>query len=805
MNMNDDLRFISRDQISAQNRRAVSVRNCREDSMGFRRIRDCMRGLIISATALAILSLPAFARQEQVSEQERYVSTCDVPGRDVLCANSGVGTSDLLSGTGILVGIGALALVGIATGIASDANEALKVTPEPPTANPPLVLPSNPSWWRTPEFNRQHGLGMIGVEHRYAAGATGKDTLGAIYDSGIDLEHPDVERIRIDLSHGYGTDPDDISDNEIGHGTHVYGIMGAARNEVGIHGIAPNAEFMILNHAGDRLAKFEDGLKRAADAGADVMNNSWAWSQTIDDVTHEVIMTDFGPDLIARLRAMADAGVNIVFGTGNAGIEDAYLTAALPVVFPELENIWIAVTALDTTDDLRFAELWSKANHCGSAMDWCLAAPGQDIKSLLVGGGTRNLSGTSLSAPHVSGAILVLKSQFPEMTASDIRQILFDTAVDLGAPGVDSVFGHGALNLNEAMAPQGALMVELGAQVDETTAALSDSWITESAITSGTLAAAMSGRDVLVTDSHDRGYFTDLGFRVMADSLSESSGIQAGMTAAFARANNPYSDLRDAGFDLRFDAFGAGHDVTRIAHMDPFMALVSRTEGTGFSMDVPVGKTTVSMAQVTAGEANALSVAASLPFGEWHDIGISLGRTRETDGILGARAHGAFAGLNSETVYGRVRADFALGEKVVLNGSITAGRTSFRGGGLIAAGLADTRAAALGLTFNDALVRGDRLSIAVAQPLVVSDGRMTLRGGTGISASVDGRRTDHISYQETTVPLGGATRAPELHLGYLHSFGTRKWDSANLAFGGIVRRDGGMQVMDARVELTLGF
>ena len=804
--MNDDLRSISRDHVSVQNCRAVSSQNFQANCTGFHGIRDFLHGLVISATALAILSLPAFARQEHVPEQERYVSTCDVSGRDGLCMDNRVGASDLLSGTGILAAIGGLALVGIATGIASDANEALRVNPEPPTVNPPLILPSNPSWWRTPEFNRQPGLGMIGVEHRYAVGATGHDTLGAIYDSGIDLGHPDVERVRVDLSHGYDldTNPDDISDAS-GHGTHVYGIMGATRNEVGIHGIAPNAEFMILKHAGDRLGNFGDGLERAANAGADVMNNSWAWSQTIDDATPEVIRADFGPDLIARLRDMADAGVNIVFGTGNAGITDAYLMAALPVVFPELEDIWIAVTALDTTEDLRSAKLWSKANHCGGAMNWCLAAPGENIYSLRIGGGVVSASGTSLSGPHVSGAILVLKSQFPEMTASDIRQILFDTAVDLGAPGVDRVFGHGALNLNEAMAPQGALMVELGAQVDETTAALSDSWITESAITNGTLAAVMSGRNVLVTDRHDRGYFTDLGSRVMTDSLSDSSGMRAGLTAALARVNTPYSGLRDAGFDLRFDAFGAGHDVTRIAHMDPFMALASRTEGTGFSMDVPVGKIRVSMAQANAGEANALSVAASLPFGEGHDIGFSLGQTRETDGILGARAHGAFAGLESGTVYGRVQADFALGEKVVLNGSMTAGSTSFHGNGLIAAGHADTRGAALGLTVNDALVRGDRLSIAVAQPLVVSDGKMTLRGGTGISASVGGRRTDHISYRETTVPLGGGTRASELHLGYLHSLETRRWDSANLVFGGIARRDRGARVTEARVALTLGF
>ena len=119
------------------------------------------------------------------------------------------------------------------------------------------------------------------------------------------------------------------------------------------------------------------------------------------------------------------------------------------------------------------------------------------------------------------GAILVLKSQHPELTTPEIHRILFDTAVDLGAPGVDPVFGQGALNLGEAMTPQGTMTVELGSQVDESTVPLSASWIAESAITGGTLAAALSGQSVLVTDRYDRGYLASLGPRVVTGSFSE--------------------------------------------------------------------------------------------------------------------------------------------------------------------------------------------------------------------------------------------------------------------------------------------
>ena len=201
----------------------------------------------------------------------------------------------------------------------------------------------------------------------------------------------------------------------------------------------------------------------------------------------------------------------------------------------------------------------------------------------------------------------------------------------------------------------------------------------------------MSDSHILVTDRYDRGYFASLGPRVVIDSSIESPEMQAGLTAAFSRANGGHPDLADVNFDFRFDAFGAGHGVTRVAHMDPIMALVSRPAETGFSMDVPVGKATLSMAHLTTTEGNALSLGAG------HGITVFLRRAQETDSFLGARAYRAFAGLNSETVYGRAQADIIFGKRVTLNGSVTAGRTSFCGNGLITDGRMNARAVALGL------------------------------------------------------------------------------------------------------------
>ena len=125
--------------------------------------------------------------------------------------------------------------------------------------------------------------------------------------------------------------------------------------------------------------------------------------------------------------------------------------AALPIRFTELRDYWLAVVNVDL-----FSRIASSSNGCGNAMAWCLAAPGTDIFSAIDGDRYGTASGTSFAAPHVSGAIAVLKSVFPMMTAPQIVELLLMTATDLGNPGIDPVYGHGLLNLYEATRPQGA-------------------------------------------------------------------------------------------------------------------------------------------------------------------------------------------------------------------------------------------------------------------------------------------------------------------------------------------------------------
>jgi hypothetical protein len=96
--------------------------------------------------------------------------------------------------------------------------------------------------------------------------------------------------------------------------------------------------------------------------------------------------------------------------------------------------------------------------------DYFVVAPGTDIWSS-VGNGTDKtstygyLSGTSMATPYVSGTAAVIKGMWPTLTSSQVASIIFQTADDLGAPGVDPVYGRGEVDITKALGPVGATIV----------------------------------------------------------------------------------------------------------------------------------------------------------------------------------------------------------------------------------------------------------------------------------------------------------------------------------------------------------
>jgi thermitase len=244
----------------------------------------------------------------------------------------------------------------------------------------------------------------------------------AIVDSGAYSNHPDIGRI---IAQRDFVEDDAVADDDNGHGTHVTGIAGALTdNGKGVAGGCFDCELLIAKVMGrigfttdSRIVK---GINWSANHGADVVNLSLGGSGD-SSVLRTAVDRAYG------------RGALVVAAAGNEGTNEPQYPAAYSKV--------IAVSA--TTADGRLARFSSRG-------DWVdLAAPGTDILSTRMSGGYDRMSGTSMSAPFVSGLAGLLASR--GISADSIRQRMQTTAKDLGPAGDDPQFGHGRIDADNAV------------------------------------------------------------------------------------------------------------------------------------------------------------------------------------------------------------------------------------------------------------------------------------------------------------------------------------------------------------------
>ncbi len=330
----------------------------------------------------------------------------------------------------------------------------------PPTVTPPTT-PSSPD--QQPPIDAQ-----LAITDAYAAHTQGYDGAGVtigFVDSGIMRDHPAlVGRVAKELVYVDPSQNNLSVDDVIGHGTMVAEIAAGVPVGKFAGGIAPAATLVSARVISDD-APSDNGTQPPAvvtpgdavplgqvsadliAAGAQVMNNSWGgitWSS--DDTA-----TTQG------FRAAYDPFVNtwgglVVFAAGNGAQANPSTIAALPTLAPELEKGWLAVVAVDSNNP---GQLASYSNKCGVAAEYCLAAPGGVVVSGKDDTATSLTyyiaTGTSLAAPQVSGAAALVWQAYPYFNNDLVRQTLLGTADDLGAPGVDPVFGYGELDVGRAV------------------------------------------------------------------------------------------------------------------------------------------------------------------------------------------------------------------------------------------------------------------------------------------------------------------------------------------------------------------
>ncbi|RRU67642.1 autotransporter serine protease [Stenotrophomonas maltophilia] len=334
-------------------------------------------------------------------------------------------------------------------------------TPTPPTTPPPTPPP--PAKPQEPAFDAH--LSVTNARAAQAAGLTGQVVRIGIVDSGVQRNAVALNgRVVANLNY---IDPAKNNlgvDDVVGHGTAVASLAAGAAVGSWPGGIAPGAQIVSARIISDKPPADDGSGKGNAFSGplgvaqvhqdlinynVKVMNNSWGGLYWTDLPTTAQVAAEYRPFVINH-------GGLVVFAAGNDGRSEPSSLAALPsqkgvagsLPAADLERGWLVATAVDPYTP---GALAGYANACGQAARYCLAAPGSAVYPDANGGSYYWNYGTSFAAPLVSGAAALVWQRFPYFSNDLVRQTLLGTAKDIGAAGVDPVFGYGLLDIGRAI------------------------------------------------------------------------------------------------------------------------------------------------------------------------------------------------------------------------------------------------------------------------------------------------------------------------------------------------------------------
>lgn len=412
-----------------------------------------MRGVGVVLSLLAVFGFPGAAAATHATTHAEYE-----PGELLVRFERGASTSRALAAADAELAerlpLPGLVRVELAPGTSlAEAEAELERRPEVRYAQPNyryrLSLEPNDPYYTDGSLWGLHQASDADIDAPEAWNATtGSSTMTvAVVDSGVEHTHPDlVDNMwanpgevpgdlvdndgngRVDDVRGWDfVSNDAIPQDNVGHGTHVAGTIGARGNNAqGLTGVNWIVRLMALRVGNTSLTDdaIVAGFQYACAKGAKVINGSFGGY-------------DFSPALHDAIAACPNS--LFVFAAGNDGVStDAYPT------YPcndSAKNV-LCVGATDSADALAYF------SNYGSGVD--LGAPGHNIRSTYPGSTYAVASGTSMAAPHAAGAAALVLSARPALTAIQARQALLASGDRL--PSLHGLLGTGArLNVARAL------------------------------------------------------------------------------------------------------------------------------------------------------------------------------------------------------------------------------------------------------------------------------------------------------------------------------------------------------------------
>ena len=425
---------------------------------------------------------------------------------------------------------------------------------------------------QTTEYNNSSGLDMINAADAYAKGWTGEGAVLGVIDTYQDKDHADFngkykwykDYVRYDTTVAN-------SGNQHSHGTHVAGIVAAEKNGTGTHGVAYNADLVGANVDYHGNGMINKGLAQSAlhdmaklkspeSAGGEEMNiiavnmsfntpqlfydgSGSTVTQLSDgtfsasEITQRLVNNGYGDAKYWKIAT--DNDIILVNSAGNYGFDHAgdpgiwaveenpdgsLVLGGKMVIVGSWDGSGVAGNRaghvclnIDTVNNI--------CNDTHRLSEFYILAPGQNINSTLPtnsGSATGSLSGTSMAAPHVTGAFGVLHQMWPYMAGDNLVKLVMNTA-DKNLTGYNvNIHGQGLLDLDEATKPQGAIGLATSGRVDHPTVSLNNTYYS----TGTALPSNLVNLKIMVLDDYDRNYYMDLGSSFTVKDKRKFSDVQ---------------------------------------------------------------------------------------------------------------------------------------------------------------------------------------------------------------------------------------------------------------------------------------
>jgi subtilase family protein len=412
-------------------------------------------------------------------------------------------------------------------------------TPPPPPPPPPPTTPADT--FRTVEYNLMGGLEQVHAADAYARGYTGQGVIIGIVDFNFILNSPEVNYSTASVDQNaaiaalYAAEtgsPNDPSQ----HGHAVASTAAARKNDSGIQGIAFGATVLAVDYLSDvndvtdaeqfggksYIVHTSDPFTYITSHGGRIVNTSYGYEAGSGSQVPSSVTELYGT--VSPATAVAN-GALLVASAGNGGLNRPALSNF--DIADDLRNLGILdsgpgafIIAGAVTSSNTIASFSDKAGI--QLQNYYMVAPGVNL-TLPWDGSLQQISGTSFSAPLISGAAAIVMQRWPNLTARQVADILLNTATDLGTPGVDSTYGHGLLNVDAALQPNGVTTFATSGGVDVATGgtglvlgqAFGDAKAFRAALTSTT-----------ILDSYGRDFTVDLaGAAITRPGLPDMFGV----------------------------------------------------------------------------------------------------------------------------------------------------------------------------------------------------------------------------------------------------------------------------------------